>query len=97
MGHGLALNTTNAIVRQTDKYFEAISASLNMAIAGCKFAEEAMDFIKALLDERSSIQDRKDYIESMIAKANVASQQSFAAEEEFRKVRTGLFEVIFIV
>jgi hypothetical protein len=86
--------TTSEIVQQSEKYFDAISASIELAKTGRIFADQATVILQRLSQNTISPRELRKYVSSLLKIAVKASDRSQAAEQKFGEVRIGLIQVV---
>jgi hypothetical protein len=79
--------------KESDKYFDAISATVKMAKTGSHFAQQAAQLCERRTLRPVSSQELKVSLASMLKLATKAMGEAKSAEEEFGRVRVGLITV----
>jgi hypothetical protein len=91
----LVVKTTDEIVRSSEGYFSAITASIEMAKTGSQFADQAAALSQRLSENKAmSTRDLRASVASMLKTATKASDQAKAMETKFGDVRISLIKVI---
>jgi len=90
----IVLKTSDEIVQGSERYFDAISASVEMAKSGSNFANQAGALSQRLSEgQPMSPRDFRACVTSMLTIATKANNQARAVEDKFGQVRVGLIKV----
>ena len=84
------------IMKQADEYVHAINMSLETAQRGCEFADDAIELCNFVSQGGAQLDHLKRFLSDMLDKASTAHTQAVAMDQQFRRVRSSLFQVSFV-
>jgi hypothetical protein len=91
--HRIVAAIVKGIIQQAELYFTAIGTTLETANDGCTISDDALMLCHFLESGNSSINQLREYLNSMIRIAASARERSSAAKDQFRMIRRELNKV----
>lgn len=86
-------SAVNAVATQASAYYDAISESVDVAIDGFRFAEEAMNIYTRITSGNDTVAHATILLSDLLELANQGHARSLAISEGFRMIRSELLQV----